>query len=248
MTSNHSSGGRRERAPQEGRDQLLALVSHELRTPLTVIGSASRVLGTDPKVVQDPVLAGVVEDLLTASRRMERVVANMLLLADQDGNSVPNEPFLVRIAVGEAIGVLAGEFPGARVELVPGSDPGVAADGVPSWTVLILLNLLNNAYLYGDRGRPIFVQWHTRAEAVEIQVCNSGEATGAESMERWFEPFFRVRARDQAHGAGLGLTVARNLARTQGGDLTAQPWENQSGTMMTFTLPIAFEKVPEAAS
>jgi two-component system sensor histidine kinase KdpD len=207
---------------------------------MTVISGASRVLRRHPAIVADQGLATVADDLANAARRMERVIGNMLLLASTEDARLKGEPVLVRLAVAEAIAALAREYPAASVRVIGSPDPSVSMDAVASWTQLILLNVLANAYLHGDRDREISIQWHLSDEMVHIDMCNGGETLPQETLDRWFEPFYRRRLRStEPTGAGLGLTVARNLAQSQGGDLIARPWAPGPGTMTTLVVPVS---------
>jgi two-component system sensor histidine kinase KdpD len=212
-------------------------VSHELRTPLTIIAGAARILERHPRLVEDQALRRVVADLAGSARRMERVIGNMLLLARAD-EDITTEPILVRVAISEAVTTLHKDYPKAEVHIVPGQPAAATADGLPSWTQLILLNLLLNAHLHGDKDEPILVQWEEAGELVNIHICNRGDALDDDARERWFQPFVRSRPRSREFaGAGLGLTVCRSLARSQGGDLYARSWTTDQGTRMTLALP-----------
>lgn len=239
MTLNGPARGQ-HRTPDDLKDELLALVSHELRSPLTVITGAGRILDRHPVVRSDPGLRVVVDDLVVSTRRMDRVVANMLVLARLSDDHVVAEPLLVRTAVADAVAAAQRDYPQATVRTLGHELRGVAVVAVPAWTKLILLNLLTNAYLYGDRAHAVVVDWGLHGDAVDIHVCNAGDPVNPDVFARWFEPFYRSeRPAADSPGAGLGLTVARTLARSQGGDLVPGPWATGPGTMMTLTLPVA---------
>jgi len=240
MTSAQPRRSDHRSTAEELKDELLALVSHELRSPLTIITGAGRILDRHPVIADDAGLRVVIDDLIASTRRMERVVANMLALARLTDDAGESEPVLVRAAVDDAAAGARRDYPGFAHRVLATTDRGAAIFGVPNWTRLILLNLFTNAYLYGNRERPVVVNWRERGPVVDIQVCNSGETATPEMLGRWFEPFYRAEtAPVDRHGAGLGLTVARTLARTQGGDLLPQPWDAEPGTMMTLSLPSA---------
>jgi signal transduction histidine kinase len=236
--------GQQSEPPGDRRDELLALVSHELRTPLTVVLSAGRVLERHPAIAGDLSLAAIVGDLLVAARRLERVVESMLLLARlQDGQMPAAEPVLVRQSVARAVEAHRREFAEGAVRVLVGDDAGMTVEAVPSWLQLILLNLLRNAYNYGDPSRPTLVQWASNGAMGRIQVCNSGGVIDPELYESWFQPFFRAdHVAAHVPGAGLGLTLARRLTEMQGGTLTAERWQVEPGTLMSISLPL----IPES--
>lgn len=226
------------RTGEELRDELLALVSHELRTPLTVIAGASRILNHHPAVSEQTGLRPVVDDLMVASRRMERVVEHMLLLSRLSEDAARAEPVLVRAAVNRAMRAHAEEFPSAQAAVLEGADPALVVEAVPAWLQLMLTNLLRNAYQYGDRSRPVLVQWYANENDGVIAICNANKREPIE-RERWFEPFFRSEPASTAiFGAGLGLPVARKLAEAQGGTVIARAWETEPGTKVEVRLPL----------
>lgn len=240
MISNNPGPNKHRRTAEELKDELLALVSHELRSPLTIITGAGRILDRHPIIAEDAGLRVVIDDLVASARRMERVVGNMLALARLADDAGESEPVLVRAAVEDAALSARRDYPGFSHRVVAREAQSAAIVGIPHWTRLILLNLFTNAYLYGNRERPVVVDWNERESMVDIHVCNAGEPSSPEMLDRWFEPFYRAEGKSaDQHGAGLGLTVARTLARTQGGDLVPQPWDLQPGTRMTLSLPSA---------
>ena len=218
------------------RDELLALVSHELRTPLTVItGMASfldRYGGNEPGAREE-----ATEKLVVASRRMERVVENMLQLSHLDHDRADPEPLLAQMLLDQALAVFARDFPHAEVTLLPGPR-GAVVSAVERWSTVALNNLLQNAQLYGDGSGPTAVEIVVHGDELQFRICNPGETFTEEEYEALFEPFFRRAAtRNHVPGAGLGLTTARKLAEAQAGRVLAGPRPDGFGSMFTFALP-----------
>ena len=219
------------------RDELLALVSHELRTPLTVISGMASFLVRHPGTT-DEARAEATEKLLLASRRMERVVENMLQLSHLDHDRADSEPLLAQMIVDNALKAFARDNPQVEVGQL-GGDRSLVINAVESWSALTLGNLLQNAQLYGDGSEPILVQLVLHERELHIRVCNPGEAFADGEYEALFEPFFRrPRVRNHIPGAGLGLTTARKLAEAQGGRLLAGPRPDGHGSMFTLALPV----------
>ena len=219
------------------RDELLALVSHELRTPLTVNSGMASFLERHAGTT-DEARAEATEKLLLASRRMERVVENMLQLSHLDHDRADSEPLLAQMIVDNALKAFARDNPHVEVEQL-GGDRSLVINAVESWSALTLGNLLQNAQLYGDGSEPIMVQLVLHERELHIRVCNPGEAFADGEYEALFEPFFRrPRVRNHIPGAGLGLTTARKLAEAQGGRLLAGPRPDGLGSMFTLALPV----------
>jgi signal transduction histidine kinase len=102
----------------------------------------------------------------------------------------------------------------------------------------ILANLLDNALKYGDGERPwIRLRGETGGGEVRISVSDNGVGIPRRDRERVFEEFYRVRYDDYAvQGSGLGLSIARRLARLLGGDLRFESIEG-SGSTFVLVLP-----------
>lgn len=121
--------------------------------------------------------------------------------------------------------------------LLRGRDKGaVIADALR--TRQIIANLLGNAVKYTVRGR-IEVRLELRDGLVAIEVADTGPGLSAEEMEQAFEPFRRVeRTGAGVTGAGLGLSLSRQLARLMGGALDAR---SAVGVGSCFTLALPFD-------
>jgi signal transduction histidine kinase len=99
-------------------------------------------------------------------------------------------------------------------------------------------NLVANAVRYGQRARIVV---EDRCDALTIRVVDDGPGIPAAEIERVFEPFYRLDgSRNRAHGGtGLGLTIARNIARMHGGTLTLRNHAPASGLEAIVCLPRA---------
>ena len=119
-------------------------------------------------------------------------------------------------------------------ELEQGRKGAVLADAMR--TRQIMANLLGNAVKYTLRGR-IEVRLERRGDVVAIDVADTGPGLSAEELEQAFEPFRRVeRTGAGVNGAGLGLSLSRQLARLMGGTLEASSALGV-GSCFTLTLP-----------
>nr|WP_295107180.1 ATP-binding protein [uncultured Caulobacter sp.] len=125
--------------------------------------------------------------------------------------------------------------------LLKGRDKGAAvADALR--TRQIIANILGNAVKYTVRGR-IEVRVELRDGLVAVEVADTGPGLTAEEMEHAFEPFRRVeRTGAGVNGAGLGLSLSRQLARLMGGALDAR---SAVGVGSCFTLTLPFDPAAE---
>jgi signal transduction histidine kinase len=103
----------------------------------------------------------------------------------------------------------------------------------------VVNNLLSNAVKYAAAGGEVTLQLIRGSGRVELQVLDRGPGIPKEFSEQVFEEFFRAddALASGVTGAGLGLTLARRIARDHGGDVTFNPREG-GGSVFRFTLPL----------
>ncbi|MEJ8282115.1 HAMP domain-containing sensor histidine kinase [Pseudonocardia spirodelae] len=229
---------RRAREEAERTRVFLADAAHELRTPLSGIAAVAESMersGAD----DDPARrARRLELLLGETRRAARLVTDMLDLARIDGGTAvrPVGTDLAALARAETdrAGVLA---PGLAVTTAGAPAAPVHAD--PQAVSRILANLLDNARRHTPPGGRIDVTVTAAGTGAtaSVAVRNTGTPIPDDDRERLFDRLVRLQdARDRdSGGAGLGLAIARGLARAHGGDLTCPP--DGGGATFVLTLP-----------
>lgn len=217
--------------------QLMADVSHELRTPLSRIRVALELAAEDPTAAKD-VLADVGTDL----DEIDTLIGDIMTTARLDG-----QPTLDRRAtpIGELIERAASRFahrhPRRQLDLrVDGSELDVECDAVLLRRALD--NLLDNAAKYSDAPITLAVTVAPRPARTHVtfEVIDTGIGMTAEELERAFTPFWRAdssRTR-KTGGVGLGLALARRIARAHGGDVVLSS-EAGRGTTARLEVPLA---------
>lgn len=224
-------------AASKAKSDFLAVMSHELRTPLTAIigyadlldaGVAGPVTGRQREYLarirlQSDDLARIITEILTFSRtetgREEVEVTGASL------------PALVREAAEAARPLASRKGLDLRVR-APAEPAMIETD--PEKVRHILINLLSNAIKFTERGSIELSAGLEDGRAV-LRVSDTGIGIAPEHQSKIFEPFFQVEeamTREKG-GTGLGLTVARRLARLLGGDITV---ESRPGEGSTFTV------------
>ncbi|WP_189093376.1 sensor histidine kinase [Deinococcus ruber] len=200
---------RREKQALALQRELLSLASHELRRPLQSLLIATDLLRTARTPEDRLHFLGVVED--SAAQLATR--ADLERLADMyDHVQLRRQPI--------DLGALLASFSARRVSFTPPAAPLVwSAD--PDKLRQIIENLVENALRYSPGQVMLSMQ---ATELPEIWVQDSGQGIQSSDVERLFQPGQRGEGSEvAASGRGLGLTVARKLARAHGGDLLLEP-------------------------
>ena len=202
-TAFHTMRIRLRRSIQQ-RTEMLAGVSHDLRTPLTRMKLSLALLPDSPETRE---LSDDVDD-------MQRMIEGYLAFARGEGDEEPVMSDLSEILEDVAAGVRHGK---ASLELSWKGDMNVELR--PIAIKRCLTNIVSNAQRYASEIRIEAVRGRT---SVEITVDDNGPGIPPENYEDVFRPFLRLdQSRNAATGGvGLGLSIARDVARSHGGDVT----------------------------
>lgn len=202
-TAFHTMRIRLRRSIQQ-RTEMLAGVSHDLRTPLTRMKLSLALLPDSPEVRE---LSDDVDD-------MQRMIEGYLAFARGEGDEDPVMSDLSEILEDVAAGARHGN---ASLELSSKGDMNVELR--PIAIKRCLTNIVSNAQRYASEIRIEAVRGRT---SVEITVDDNGPGIPPEKYEDVFRPFLRLdQSRNAATGGvGLGLSIARDVARSHGGDVT----------------------------
>ncbi|MBE2213156.1 MAG: HAMP domain-containing protein [Opitutaceae bacterium] len=200
-------------------ERFAADASHEIRTPLTIIkGEVEAALRTAD--LASPIqthLLSVQEEIA----RLQRVTEQLLLLARLDAGAAQlrREPVdLARLVRGAC----------EDVELVASQQAiAVDASAVDEAEVLgdeeqlrrVVLNLLDNACKFNERGGRIVCTLRCARDTVDLRVANTGAGIPAELHPHLFQRFFRANAARSRGGHGLGLSLSREIVQAHGGSL-----------------------------
>jgi signal transduction histidine kinase len=237
------------RPVQEAFDRqrtFIADASHELKTPLTLIRADAEVLSRglgDPEKASDN--RELVDDLLGETDRMGAVLSDLLLLARLDANkvSVSREPFDLALVLSETSERFAARAVAEGKNLEVNHSGKLLARGDAERTGQILAALLDNALRFTPPEGTVTVEGSVVDKRVETSVTDTGPGLPPEGLDRVFERFYRADAQSAARtrgpsggGTGLGLSIARDLARAQGGELTAENADN-GGARFALILP-----------
>jgi len=214
---------------------VLRAVSHDLRSPLTAISAAASGLENPNLELDDDDRAALLETIRLESRRLDRLVGNLLDLSRLQAGAARPTPELWSIE--ELVGLALDELgPDDRVEVELAHDlPPVRADAVQIQRALV--NVLDNALRYSTPGSPVHVTAETVNRELVVRVEDEGPGIPTAELDRIFEPFHRGTAGGGRGGTGLGLAIARGFAEANGARLWAEP--SDTGAVFALALPTA---------
>jgi signal transduction histidine kinase len=210
--------------------------SHELKTPLTVLRASIEAVLDSPTLAEGDRAA--ISSLLEQTRRLTEITSSLLLLARADAGRLTldlaeHDIAALTEACAEDARIVA-EQRGVEVKCeLPPNAPGLID---PLRLAQITSNLLDNAVKYNHAGGEVRVKLLDAGASWQLSVTNTGPGIPPEHQPRLFERFYRVEHSALEPGSGLGLGLARELARAHGGDVLLV--RSRDGmTEFTATLP-----------
>jgi signal transduction histidine kinase len=218
---------------EQRRAALVSDLAHELRTPLTTVRGFLEGL-TDGVFEPTP---DVLADLTEEVARLQRLVGDLNVLSRADEGALPLD--LARHDVAEVavavVGRLAPQFADKGVELGVDAPVAVFAAIDRDRVTQLLTNVVGNALAYTGPGGRVTVAVRREGEQVTVEVADTGRGIAADELPRVFDRF--RRADRSGSGTGIGLTIARSVARAHGGDVTARSAGLGEGSTFVVRLP-----------
>lgn len=226
------------------KSQFLAMMSHELKTPLNAIIGFSELIAAGPTGKVSPAeQAEHAKTILESSRHLRSLINDILdisridkgtmSLAEQSGDLVEVTEIAVKMCRGVA---------GAgNIEIVMHYPQTAEVTGDITRIKQVIVNLVTNAVKFSPAGGSVdIIIDRTADNGAAIEVLDRGIGIPPEDRERVFEPFVQVDegAARRFGGLGLGLPIARKIARLHGGDVVLESRPGH-GTMARFILPPA---------
>jgi signal transduction histidine kinase len=210
--------------------EFAAGLAHEVRNPLTAMRIDLQ--RAQEKLDDQSPLRGPIARALGQVERLDATVSGALRLARS--GQVSNAPVDVLVPLDAAVHAAepALSRAGAVLDVAFPPRAGVLVRGDPAALEQLFLNLLLNAAQALDDGGAVHVGVHDDGAVVRAVVRDAGRGMNADVMSRLFEPFYTTRA----EGTGLGLALARRIARAHGGEIDVESAPG-AGTTVTVRLP-----------
>jgi two-component system sensor histidine kinase KdpD len=205
------------------------------------ISTSAGALARDDLAIDEADRADLLATILSASDRLDRLVANLLDLSRLQAGAA--EPYRQLVAIDELVAGALEEL-GSAGEAVAVSLPDDPASLLVDAHQVqrALVNLVENALKYSSPRDPVRLQVTDSSAETAIRVIDHGPGVEPAERDRIFEPFQRG-ARSERPGAGLGLAIARGFAEANGGSLSV---ESRAGQGATFVLRFPLAERPQA--
>lgn len=230
-----------EQLANRAKADFLAVMSHELRTPLTAVLGYADLLADEVSGPLNERQKSQVQRIRAGTDRLHRLMESILMYVRlETGTERPSRSRVCLADVLERVREIVG--PRAAEEAL---EFRMETHAVPEYVITdpdrflqVLLALLTNALKFARQG-AIVLRARRHGDHLELDVCDSGPGIPAEHLPYVFNAFWQVEqpSTRRSGGAGLGLSVARRLARVLGGDVFIAH-SSSEGTTFRFRLPL----------
>lgn len=233
-----------QRVADEARNAFVAQATHELRTPLTNIRLyIEQLIDADENAVSPAERASALNVINGEARRLERIVADMLSVSEIEAGAIKLRKGDVRTDAlfRELEHDYRKQADEKHIDLAFDLPPKLPVlQGDRDKLALALHNLIGNGLKYTPEGGKVAVRVGVGPRSLTVDVEDNGIGIKPEEHELVFDKFYRAKDRRVAAitGSGLGLALAREVARLHGGDIILKS-EPDKGSTFTLTLPVA---------
>ena len=228
--------GRLERAFEAER-QFTSDASHELRTPTTVILAECEMAEKRPEDAET--VQESVAEIHKQARKMSELIGKLLSYTrlEQGTRRIDREELdlseLVEEVCEEQRAVASRD-----ISIESECEPAVTVSGDAALLISLVQNLVTNAVKYGKDGGHVYVRTYREGQNACVSVRDDGIGISEEDLGRIWNRFYQAdRSRsDEARGVGLGLSLAQQIARLHGGQITATSKPGE-GSEFVFSMP-----------
>jgi len=242
------------RAAARQKDEFLATLAHELRNPLAPIRTGLDLL----MQIQAPQTQIAGKTLAAMNRQLDHIVRLIDDLLDVSRISrgvleLKKEVTNLAALIQTSLETFRPVFEQRGIKLVVTAAPQITAIVDPTRISQIIGNLLHNASKFTQNGGTVRVELELIGGDAIVRITDNGVGIPSDQIDRVFEMFARIErtASKGDRGAGIGLALAKRLARMHGGDLSAWSAGENRGTTFTVgipgaaVVPITIETAPE---
>ena len=234
-------------AANRTKDEFLAMMSHEFRTPLNAISGHVQLLTLGIHGPLTDAQRGALDRVERAQRFLLRLINDLLNVARLKAGQLEYDvqPVALIDVLAELDPMIGPQLEAKSIAYEVRVDPSTSVLADREKLVQVLLNLLSNAVKFTPAGGSVAIDSPRRAslpaapDQCFVRVRDSGIGVPLNKQSAIFEPFVRVDTSTSARtvGAGLGLSISRDLARGMGGELRVR---GADGAGASFTLSLPF--------
>lgn len=217
------------------RAGLIGDIAHEMRTPLTTI--TGYVQGFDDGLFSGDEMVATVSDEIARLRRLADDLA-AVSRADEGQLLLELRPEDLSDIVRTVTDRLRPQFDAKSVTLAFGASRPIDVDADRQRMSQAVSNLVGNALAYTPAGGTVRVAVDIQSELARVEITDTGRGLAPDDVQRVFERFYRAEPQAHSAGSGIGLTIARAVARAHHGDLTASSPGPGRGATFTLTMPL----------
>jgi heavy metal sensor kinase len=213
-------------------------IAHDLRSPIARIRGLAEVTLTSGKSLND--FEGMAASTVEECDRLLDMINTMLLISktESDAGTISRGDVDLTDIVRQACELFAPAAEDKRVNLTYDVPDGVHLTGDTPMIQRMLSNLLDNAIKYTPSGGMVGIEVAEDQMQVLITIKDTGIGISPSDLSRIFERFYRCDQSRSLAGTGLGLSLARAIARAHGGDITVMSMPNQGSTFTVTLLKI----------
>lgn len=204
------------------------MAAHELKTPLTIL----RLNAENAMMSQnEQQLKSDLNNILQGIDRTDRMIHQLLTLAKVE--SIHEMQFCVTDLTKLCQSVIAERVPLAlkRQQEVSFEGDDVEVLGDEALLRILLTNLVDNAMRYSGDGSQINIRLDEQEETVKVFVSDTGKDISAQTREKMFDNFYRANT-EKGDGAGLGMSITRDIAKLHGGSVELLPRSDNRNTLL----------------
>lgn len=212
-------------------------VSHEFKTPINAIeGYAMLLQGTE--AAASPEQCRYVDKILFNTRRLSKLVGNILLLSKVDNQSIQTKPTTFRLdeQIRQSIVLLEPEWSKKDIEFDVEMD-SVEFTGNENLLMHVWNNLLGNAIKFDPPGGYVGVRLYRELQEAVFTVEDSGPGIPEEFRKHIFDRFYQIDSSHRVEGNGLGLALVKQILGVCGGSVLCENMEG-GGCRFTVRLPM----------
>lgn len=220
------------------RDEMLSMVSHDLGNPLAAISIAADRIEHRLQEFDDDRIGRYLEMIQESANSMERLLEDLLAVGriDMGHFGIDRGPASLGDLLDRVQERFSSQPEAKQIDFRIHSDTPLPEVMIDRDRVLqVLSNLLHNAFKFTPEGGSVRVEVEAGVGQVQVSVSDTGVGMTDEEKEHLFDRFWQARRHRRA-GAGLGLTISKEIVEAHGGELRARSRQGV-GTTFTFTLP-----------